>query len=690
MNTVWGVDGMAVRCMPRRVSLAVGWLAVLTLAACAGLGGEARPSNAERVAFDRAMSEGSAQPDRARAALEDFVARHPNGALVGDAQVQLGDLAKAEGDVEGAMLAWFKAIRVSRGSAADRARLRVAKVEWERGQLDEARAALGKLRYSRLEREERREAYSLQAQVAPDPVARVRWLAFERSETPADELESLDAEIDSTLESLDTPNLARIARQLGGKPPAARVWMIRAERALDAGRVDDARAALERAQDRPLDPRYAERLAGVAQRLDLRTAAPVDIAELPTFGELVGRVGPETRGARGTLGVVLPLSGSFARFGEESLHGILLAARIFGGPDDEGGLRIVVRDSAGDPARAEAAVRELASDGDVTAIVGPLLSAESEAAARVAEEYEIPLLALTAREEIAQSRAFVFRLRTRPIEEAQVLVERARAAGAERFAILYRNDNYGRGLRALFWDAVEARGGRVVAVSGFDPQAKDFAGPIRRLVGYTLLTSQEKSAINRREGMLSRARRLPAAEARALRARARGLTGPDGTPLPPIVDFDALFIAESYENVVLIAPQLAFHEVNGPRLLGPDGWYHDDLVRVGREHVEGSMFVAHYFPGSDTPYVKDFADRYETTYGHESNVFGAQAYDAANLVFVQLARGSETRQAVRDGVLATAGYPGVSGVLSMRPDGNAQKRPFVLGVEKGRVIQLDD
>ena len=53
--------------------------------------------------------------------------------------------------------------------------------------------------------------------------------------------------------------------------------------------------------------------------------------------------------------------------------------------------------------------------------------------------------------------------------------------------------------------------------------------------------------------------------------------------MPPIVDFDALFIAESYENVVLIAPQLAFHEVFGPRLLGPDGWYHEDLVRVVRQ-----------------------------------------------------------------------------------------------------------
>jgi hypothetical protein len=229
----------------------------------------------------------------------------------------------------------------------------------------------------------------------------------------------------------------------------------------------------------------------------------------------------------------------------------------------------------------------------------------------------------------------------------------------------------------------------VVAVAAFDPKATDFAEPIRRLVGYTLLSDEEKRMIGQREARLERARRLPAAEARALRAQARSLVTSAGSPLPPIVDFDALFIAESYENVVLIAPQLAFHEVLGARLLGPEGWYHPDLVRVGREHVEGAVFVAHFFPESPTPFVHDFAERYRATFAQGSSVFAAQAYDAANLVLVQLARGFESRQAVRDGVLATEAYPGVAGVLSMRSDGNAKKRPFLLGVDKGQIIQLE-
>ena len=34
--------------------------------------------------------------------------------------------------------------------------------------------------------------------------------------------------------------------------------------------------------------------------------------------------------------------------------------------------------------------------------------------------------------------------------------------------------SHGRGLRALFWDAVEAQGGTVVGVAAYDPKATDF------------------------------------------------------------------------------------------------------------------------------------------------------------------------------------------------------------------------
>jgi ABC-type branched-subunit amino acid transport system substrate-binding protein len=280
--------------------------------------------------------------------------------------------------------------------------------------------------------------------------------------------------------------------------------------------------------------------------------------------------------------------------------------------------------------------------------------------------------------------------RTRPVEEAQLLADRAIRDGAERFAILYPNDPYGLGLRELFWDAVEMHGGQVVAVGAFDPRATDFSEPIRRLVGYTLLDDEEKQLIARREGMLAKARRLPPRDARALRETARSLTKRNGSPIPPIVDFDALFLPASFDNLVLIAPQLAFHDLTGARLLGTDGGFQDELLRLAGDHIEGALFASHFHAGSRVAYVEDFTNDFEAAFQAPPAAFSAQGYDAANLVLVQLARGETSRGEVREGILQTESYPGVSGILTMHGDGNAQKRPYLIGIERGEVVEYDD
>jgi ABC-type branched-subunit amino acid transport system substrate-binding protein len=302
----------------------------------------------------------------------------------------------------------------------------------------------------------------------------------------------------------------------------------------------------------------------------------------------------------------------------------------------------------------------------------------------------VPLLALSSREEIAHGRSFVFRLRTTPQEEIAALVEHAvRDLGAQRFAILYPRDRYGRGAHKLFWEAVEQAGGRVTAVASYDPAANDFADPIRQLLGYSMLSPAEESVLAQRANLERRARRLPPQAAAKLREEARALTGPGGAPLPPIVDFDVLFIPESYEKVVLIAPQLAFHEAFGMRLAGTSGWYHPDLLELGRRHVAGARFSSLFFPDSPLPNAREFARRYPLVFSSAPGPFAAQGYDAAQLVLLQLARGDRSRGAVRDGILAVRGFPGASGVLSMREDGNARKRPFLLGVEKDQLVQVN-
>jgi ABC-type branched-subunit amino acid transport system substrate-binding protein len=358
--------------------------------------------------------------------------------------------------------------------------------------------------------------------------------------------------------------------------------------------------------------------------------------------------------------------------------------------EDWSQVRLIVRDSAGDPDRAAAMVRELEKDSEIVAIVGPIFTDESTAAAAAAEDSGIPLVSLSHREEVSAGRSQVFRTRTTPSDEVNVLVDHAfDELGASRFAVLYPQNRYGRGMRKLYWDAVTARGGKIVAASSYDGEATDFSRAIKDMIGYRFITDPERRALAAREETLRKARHLPPEEAALIRREAYSLLGPAGQPLPPIVDFDVLFIPDSAEKVSLIAPGLAYHEIRGVNLLGTSEWLDGELLTVARRHVSGSVISTPFYAQSSLPFVAEFVESFQKTFGEEPDSYAAQAFDAGNLILVQLAAGREDRDDVRDGLLQTRAYPGATGVLTMRSDGNARRRPFLLGVKGRRFVPLD-
>ena len=229
----------------------------------------------------------------------------------------------------------------------------------------------------------------------------------------------------------------------------------------------------------------------------------------------------------------------------------------------------------------------------------------------------------------------------------------------------------------------------VGGASNYDPKATDFSGPIRDMIGYRFIRGSERRAITARDEKVRAARFLPPEEAAKARRDAYAEVGPEGRPLPPIVDFDVLFIPDEAEMVSLIAPALAFHEVRGTTLLGSGDWVDPELLRVARQHVSGSVISTPFYAQSELPVVAEFVDAFRKTFGQEPDAYSAQAYDAANLVLVQLANGYGDRSSVRQGILETNALSGATGILSMLPDGNALRRPFLLGVKGQRFLPLD-
>jgi len=622
-----------------------------TLLGCAALrGAPAEDADAaDRKAYEAALALRARDRSAAETALEAFLKERPESPRLVRAGLALAGLRLDEGDQSSAVRTLHAVLlEAPQAEGSDEARLVLARLERERGRTSVAWRVASGIRPEKLEPPQRHEALRLLVDLAAarrDPVSQMRWLAALRADAPDEDAVALvDVEIDALAEKLDPDTLSAAATAVGPRIPAARLELDAAEAALQGGDLARARASFGRAAALPLASQDASHLARVEARLrevDPEFVPPGTAATPSVTGAVVGPLD--------ALGVVLPLSGPFARFGEHSLEGVLLAAGIFqpdGAPGQ--GVRLVLSDDAGKAAQAERAVREIAADPGVAAVVGPLLAEPGEAAARVADPLGIPLLALTPREDVTAQRTHVLRLGATPRAEAEALAAYAtESLGATRFGILAPDDAYGRGLGELFRAAVEVRGGRVVASASYPPGAPDVSPMLRTLA---------------------------AAAAPAPPGGGRGL--------------DALFVPESRTRIAAIAPQIAASTLVGVTILGPQGWFGPELLRVAGNSLEGAVCAEPYDPESTEPVAADFTARFRAEFAEAPDVIAAQAYDAASLALAALSHGAASRDDVLRDLHAVREWPGASGTITVREDGNADKRPTLLGVRDGRFVPL--
>ncbi len=359
---------------------------------------------------------------------------------------------------------------------------------------------------------------------------------------------------------------------------------------------------------------------------------------------------------RNVIGCILPLSGENRVYGIRSLHGIELAIHAF--EPNYGGMpiKLVIKDSKSSPGEAEIAVEELVDEERVIAIIGPLLSITSEAAAKRAQELEVPIITLTQREDIAAIGDFVFQNCLTNSQQMKALTSFAIGElGLGRFAIIYPRDLYGIKLTHLFIDEVLRRGGEIMGVQSYDNEQMDFGWQIKRLVGL-------------QEGKTQKGRK---------------------SDFEPIIEFDGLFIPDYSNRIGLVAPQLAYYNVIGITLLGTSAWNSPELVSEGGKYVDGSIFVDGFFRDSPSPRIKKFVQEFSNTFDSDSTTLEAQAYDAVDLC-VQVLTNQEiySHRQMRDGLMGVMGFDGISGLTSFDLDGKPNKIPFILTVRKGGIQQI--
>jgi ABC-type branched-subunit amino acid transport system substrate-binding protein/predicted negative regulator of RcsB-dependent stress response len=570
--------------------------------------------------------------DDAKSAFESFVAARADDPLAGPASLLLARIELAQNRPQEAR-AILAELQKRNDATAQRALLYDAVALHALGQSAEALETLvpltGRLTdpdEANLHIESLVGAASDLNQPAKALVPLSLLLGYSPSEPLAGRLREL---VDTCLLSVSTAKeLESVLLELEDKSPILEAVTVRYARlSIEERALDNAQKALERAVSAKLGRR-----AEIVRLLD----------------ELAASSQMDTR----TVGCILPMSGRSKLVGEHARRGVMLGAeRVQLGPEGDR-LSVILRDDAGDPARAQEAVRNLVEQENVAAIIGPLDAASASAAAEEAERLGVPLLALSSRESRGPTTTLL-RPFTSHRAEVRALLDRAVEAAARRVVLLVPDSDYGK---------------LVAGLAREESQALGISGP--QIVHYSK-------------------------DANSFGAEAKQVAG-----LKP----EALLLADSAGKIALLAPALAAagvwssldassgrsNAVSVLLLVTSPGWSSDLLRRAGR-YLQGALFVTYFEPWISSS-AQSFVALYNDEYAAVPNFIAALGHDAALLVGAALKAAPKSRGALREWLISSGPLEARSLPLATsfggfdRGTGEPLATPWLLRVEGSEAV----
>ncbi|MGE3261278.1 MAG: penicillin-binding protein activator [Bacteriovoracia bacterium] len=407
----------------------------------------------------------------------------------------------------------------------------------------------------------------------------------------------------------------------------------------------------------------------------------------PRAEEMLSDLGKLSRVNPKAIGVLLPLSGKFGKFGRLCLNAILMAHGVFeemAEKVDANGLRLVIRDSGETPESATEKFEELVKDEGAIAVIGPLLSKQFPALARKAQEFGVPLISLSQRIEAGQMGSYIFPVALSPNQQIETIVSHAIGKeGFKRFAILAPSDTFGEEYVHLFWDAVEKAGGKIVGIERYEPRSTDFREEVRRLLGQEYLGARkiELEDLERRKERYAATLKVKG----KLRQRMLKVYDPK-----PVVDFDALFIPDDPATVGQIAPAFAVEDVANLPLLGINTWNTPDIVQRAGRYLQRALFVDGFFANSQDAKSIQFTQDYMKFFKSVPGTIEVQAYDAASILIEALKDHSiGNRSALRDQLLSKEKFSGISGDYRFSENG-VERSAHLLTVRGNSIAEISE
>ena len=343
------------------------------------------------------------------------------------------------------------------------------------------------------------------------------------------------------------------------------------------------------------------------------------------------------------IGVVLPLTGGIAAFGETSKRGLDLASEQNNTLSNGDKVKLIYVDDRSDKVEAATAVQKLLDKDKVSVILGEVASSNSMAMAPIAEKAKTPMIThASTNPRVTKGKKYVTRACFIDPFQGAVMAKYALDNGMKKAVLVTdAKQDYSVGLSKAFKKAYEAGGGKIVKQVLINSGDKDFNAQVATI-----------KAAN-----------------------------------PDIIAFTGY-----YNEAALLAKQARDMGVKTP-FIGADGVGFPELVKIGGKATEGFMYTDHFNEAAaSSPEAKAYVEAYHKKYNKPADSMGALAADAYGMILnamnacIKEGKGSDDKECINSHLRNTKGYKGITGVISIDENGNAVKSAVVNEVKDGKFI----
>ncbi|KAA3610575.1 MAG: hypothetical protein DWQ05_21385 [Calditrichaeota bacterium] len=397
---------------------------------------------------------------------------------------------------------------------------------------------------------------------------------------------------------------------------------------------------------------------------------------------------------RQKLGIILPLSGQFADKGKGILRGLKYAQqkhieRYPEAPEIE----VIIRDSESNIIKSIHQIQELESDPDILCVVGEVENFITAAMAGVAESKGLPLVAPVASDNgIAGIGPHIFQANPNLETQARALARYAvDSLGHRTFVTVAPQDEYGHQMVDAFSEEVDRLGAEIITQRWYYGIPEKLGGQFKEIREIAFRRMLEDSL-----------RRVLPDYANlnndSLWTEYNNFVMLENSLKEDIVESSGFFRVENVnaayfpvydEDIEYVARQFTYFNINA-QILGSENWYFAKSSKNKKlaSYVDKAIFASSYFYDPEKLAFRLFRNEFRKAMGVTPEKMELLGYDTGLLIFGVFAKGTNTREATRNEIMAIHGLQGRKGIINIDEFSRVNKNVNILQFQENEVVKL--